>query len=191
MIGGLAALCLLVTAGCLSSEQLEEIRAGAAESRAAANAFLQTADELEAEIDGLVDDYRAMQADAEQSEEAREAARRIADEIERKQADYDRWMARAAEEAAKVDGYLAELEEAETGWDVAEVGVTVLAGFVPGAAAMLPIVRRLRRQFDGTVSAIAAGGGPRDPERTKAAMLAQPGLKAAVTKARHRVGDKA
>lgn len=187
----LVALCgLAVLPGCLSAEDMAAIREAAVEARAGAQVAREVAGDLRAEIDGLVADYRAMQADAEQSEEAREAAARIASEIERKQAELDAWLAKADAGLEEYDAHLARLSEARDGFDVAEVAIGALATFVPGAAVGIPFIRRLRANLDGTVAAIAAGGGPANPEAAKAAMLAS-GVKPAVDKARRRVGDKA
>ena len=187
-----ACLACLTLAGCLmSDDQLAGIRLAATQARAAAEVYRAEAGTVREEIVRLGEDYRAMAADAEQSAETRAAAARIAGEIEAQQAEFARWMAMADESAGVLDTSLAALEDAQDGWDIADAGLGALAAIVPGLAVVLPVFRRLRRNLDGTVAAIAAGGGPVDPAAARASMMAQPGVKAAVDQARGRVGDRA
>ena len=71
------------------------------------------------------------------------------------------------------DEAVAEIEKAD---DAIDIGVAIgsgMAGLIPGLSVLVPVLRsanRWRRHFTNVVTAVGDGGGPSDPDKTRASM---------------------
>ncbi len=63
-----------------------------------------------------------------------------------------------------------------------ETALLVAGGFFPPALLGLPIIRTLRRQRTAIFTAVAAGGGPNNPNLAKASLKSNPGAMTAFAK---------
>jgi outer membrane murein-binding lipoprotein Lpp len=62
----------------------------------------------------------------------------------------------------------------ELGWELLYTGLTVLAGFVPGAGIMIPLVNSARRVTKSLIASVDAGGGVSNPEVARASLDMDP-----------------
>ena len=63
-----------------------------------------------------------------------------------------------------------------------ETALLVAGGFFPPAILGLPIIRTLRRQRSAIFTAVAAGGGPTNPDAAKASLKSNPSAMTAFAK---------
>lgn len=168
-----AATYATVTPGC-SAQQVGEAKQAAA-------ALPTIIDSLTAEIDGLEADLAELKRSDDP--DAAKAAEQVSAYIAARRADIDAATTALTAAAQKV-------ANADSGWDIAEVGLGAAAGFFPPLLAAVPIIRRLRSAFETTVAAVAAGGGVARPDAAKAVMAQSPAAKALLDAVRVRIGDK-
>lgn len=170
----LAAMWLLIyAAGCESPERVAEAQAIVAEVQ-------PLLDRLDAEEAELLAELASYPADDPQTAALRDRAMQAIERVRE---------TRQRLQTAIVPA-LETMQDAQDGWDIAEAIGLGVAGFFPPAAIALPIIRRYRNAFRGTVASMAAGGGPKDPEAARRAMTHYAGLKPFVTAERVRIGDK-
>ena len=165
----LALLLILPLAGCNPED--------VAQLKQQSSALREQADLAKEDYNNLLSEYRELVAAG-----ATEKAASVLSALEDK-----------ADEIDTIHSSIISLDDkvqnAESGWDIAEGIVSVAAGFIPGIGVMLPIVRTFRRRFQNTVAAVSAAGGPKDPFAADRAL--DPKTKAAISTFRQKIGDLA
>lgn len=166
-------IVVLGLAGCMSPEQAQGLANEAEQARSMLEVFQE-------EVAGLKSDLAAIAAD---DPDAAETADKILAIMESKTAEAEKWV-------TALSNANEQLSQAEGGWEVLETLTGLAAGFFPPVAIAVPFIRRSRRMFNGVVDAVAAGGGVKNAEDTRKAMLMVAGLKDRVTNRRVEIGDK-
>jgi chromosome segregation ATPase len=181
----LAISCLV--AGCAMFQNPNELASGV-------NQAEQEVQETRLIGDRITEELRILREELENLDtndpDADRSAERLAAFIAEKTEESAKWLQRLNDANAAALKARDDLSSAQNKWDVAEALVAFGAGLFPPLAVATPLIRAGRRNFEGVVAAVAAGGGPKNSEAARAAMAAVPGLKDRVTQARVRIGDK-
>jgi len=163
----------VLSPGCMSAAKVQETAQLAGEAESAL-------DVIKGELAGLKEDLANLNPE---DPDAQETADKLVTFINDKTAEAEKWMGVLQDATGK-------LAKVEDGYGLAELIATGVASFFPPAAVAVPIIRRSRRMFEGVVSSVAAGGGPKDSQAVRDAMAHYPGLKDYVTSVRVKIGDK-
>ena len=167
-----ALLCaiVLLAPGCVSAEELDGMKQTAAAATAESNS-------LKADYDALVVEYQDLVA-------AGEGDTAAAQKILLKLQDKSDLINTAIGVVNDTNTAIQDAKDSADLWaNLALVGI----GLIPGAGVMTPFVTLFRNRFRGTVAAVAAAGGPKDPLTASRAM--DPALREAIRVERLKIGD--